>query len=228
MADRDITVFYNVHRLDAIEKHLTGNTSVEEIICRELDKLYEQTVPETERVDIDNLIAAEDAERQAFLEASRRFSVIHLHDADHDYHFTSELHTDFFHAARLYRMITKELKGPGSLADRLSKSFMSHQPIDPETFSKLCDSIPYDNRITALMEFDFEDGTVGICRSSDNAWWYYDLKDVSSAVYKAERRTSLRWDDWKKIFESALEGKELDVYGEEECQDETPSPSMQM
>ena len=87
------------------------------------------------------------------------------------------------------------------------------------------------------MEFNFEDGTVGVCQSSDNAWWYYDLNDVSAAVYRADRKSNLRPGAREEIFSAALEGKELDVYGEaisEEdgqnhiAQDEDCSPVISM
>lgn len=228
MGDRDITIFFNDDKLNALERRLApqGRT-IEGTLMLHLDKLYAELVPASERSEIDQRIAQERAQAEAEREAARRFAVIHLHDAENDYQLTSELHTDFFQAARLYRLITKELKGPGSLVDRMSKSFMAHQSIDPRTFSELCDRMPYDSRITAIIEFDFEEGAVGVCQSSDNSWWYYNLKDVSNAVYRAERKSDLRWDTRKEIFESSLEGKELDVYGEEESQDEAP-PALKM
>ena len=73
------------------------------------------------------------------------------------------------------------------------------------------------------MEFDLEDGTVGVCDSSDNAWRYYKLKDVSTAVYKAERKSGLRWSEEQEIFTKALSGKEIDVY-----EDQAPADAMHM
>ena len=228
MADTDITLFYNQHRMEVMQRHLAAQgSSAEELLYQSLDDIYAKFVPEQEREDIDLMISIERQQEQAAIEAAKRFSVVHLHDANTDYHFTSELHTSFLHAARLYRMVTKDLKSPLPSTDAMSYAFMSHRPISPQKFSELCDSIATDNRITALIEFDFEDGTVGVCQSSDNAWWYYDLKDVSNAVFRADRKSGLRLDTREELFTAALEGKELDVY-EEETQDEDASPAMQM
>ena len=224
MADLDITLFCNAHRFDAMARALAlQGMTVEQALYPAVDILYEKVVPAEERRQIEDTIAAEETQRLQEREASRRFSVVHLHDADGDLHFISELHTNFYNAARLYRMVTKELFGTAPVMDRLSYAFMAHQAITPVTFSALCQTMPNDQRITAVMEFDFEDGTVGVCDSSDNAWRYYKLKDVSTAVYKAERKTGLRWSEEQDVFTRALSGKEIDVY-----EDQSPVDAMQM
>ena len=59
------------------------------------NQIYEQTVPENERKDIENLIrneALEEAERR---EAARCFAVNHMHDGEDDFHFTTDICTNF-------------------------------------------------------------------------------------------------------------------------------------
>lgn len=68
------------------------------------------------------------------------------------------------------------------------------------TFSVLCSAMPNDPRITALVEFDFDHDTISVCESSDNAWWTYNLKDVSTAMYKAERKEGLSLDARHEIL----------------------------
>lgn len=212
MADIDITLFCNAHRFDAMARALAlQDMTVVQALYPALDILYEKVVLAEERRQIENTIADEETQRLQEREAARRFSVVHLHDADGDLHFISELHTNFYNAARLYRMVTKDLTGPAPVMDRLSYAFMAHQTITPVTFSALCQTMPNDQRITAVMEFDFEDGTVGVCDGSDNAWRYYKLKDVSTAVYKTERKSGLRWSEEQELFTKALSGKEIDI-----------------
>ena len=57
----------------------------------------------------------------------------------------------------------------------------------------------------------------------DNAWRAYNLKDVSAAMYKAERKEGLSLDARHEIFATALEGKEI-TFGEGEDE----SPALQM
>jgi len=42
--------------------------------------------------------------------------------------------------------------------------------IDADKYEYLCDRMPNDFRITALMDFDLDNETVSVCDSSDNAW----------------------------------------------------------
>ena len=224
MPEIDITLFCNDHRFNAMARALAlQGMTVEQALYPALDVLYEQIVPPDERRQIEEYIADEEARRIRECEAARRFSVVHLHDSEGDLHFISELHTNFYNAARLYRMVTKELSGPAPVMDRLSYAFMTHQSITPMTFSALCQTMSNDQRITAVMEFDLEDGTVGVCDSSDNAWRYYKLKDVSTAVYKAERKSGLRWSEEQELFTKALSGKEIDIDS-----GEAPVEAMQM
>ena len=91
------------------------------------------------------------------------------------------------------------------------------------TFSVLCNAMPNDPRITALVEFDFDHNTVSVCESSANAWVSYNLKDVSAAMYKAERKEGLSLDARHEIFAAALEGKEITF---DEVEDESPDLQM--
>ena len=175
---------------------------------------------------IDAKIAQEHAERMAEYEASRRFAVVHLHDDQQDYHFISEVHTNFLQSARLYRLVTKDMPGPGTTLDRMKNCFLRHQPIAPEVFAQYCDDMPTDHRITALVEYDLENGMVSACESSDNHWLTYKLKDVSTAVFRADRKSNLSLKERNEIFQEALYGKEIEF--DEQDFDEDPAPTMTM
>lgn len=228
MADTDITLFYNTHRLTALERILTeSGRSLENELLHELNDLYKNLVPEDEQTEIESQIERETAAENAAREAARRFAVIHFHEGDDDFHFTSELRNSFYSAAYLYRRDLKDEVGKCTL-DSLARHFGEYQAIDELTFSVLCDAMPNDQRITALMDFDFDRGMVSVCESSDNAWWTYDLNDVSAAVYRAERKSGLNLETRREIFSEALAGKEIEMDGENQDVEESDSPTMQM
>lgn len=228
MADTDITLFYNTHRLSALERILTeSGSSLESELLHELNDLYKNLVPEDERSEIEFRIERENASENAAREAERRFAVIHFHEGDDDFHFTSELRNNFYSAAYLYRRDLKDEVGKYTL-DSIARHFGEYQAIDELTFSVLCDAMPNDQRITALMDFDFDNGTVSVCESSDNAWWTYALNDVSAAVYRAERKSGLSLETRREIFSEALAGKEIAMDGEAECIEGSDSPAMQL
>lgn len=85
-----------------------------------------------------------------------------------------------------------------------------------------------DFRITALLDFDIDSGTVSVCDSSDNAWRTYDLHDVSVAAYKAFRDDYRPTDERERIFNSELEQKEIRMDSEDEVAAEDMCHDMQM
>ena len=163
MTDEEIVLYFNEHRLAKLESYLLKDgSSVEHELQNLLDRFYEQTVPEHERMEVEAQIELEREREAAQREASRRFAVVHFHEGDDDFFFTSELRNSFY-------------------------------------------------------------SIISVCESSGNAWRTYDLKDVSAAMYKAERKEGLSLDARHEIFAVALEGKEITF---DESEDESPDLQM--
>lgn len=227
MSDVDVTVFYNEHRVAAMERALK-NTGVilEDRLERILDSIYQELVPAVEREQIEAQIAREASEEYARQQAARRFAVVHFHDADDDFNFTTELSNKFYTMAYRYREFMKDEVGAVTL-ESLARHFGEYEPVDEVTFSILCNTMPDDPRITAVADFDFENNTVSICEGGDDEWRTYDLKDVSTAVFKATRKSGLLMEDRQVIFDKALEGKEI-LFDEDASEDESEGPALQM
>ena len=224
MTDEEIVLYFNEHRLAKLESYLLKDgSSVEHELQNLLDRFYEQTVPEHERMEVEAQIELEREHEAAAREASRRFAVVHFHEGDDDFFFTSELRNSFYSIANLYRSTLKDEIGKYTLDSIAQSNFSGSQTINDMTFSVLCNAMPNDPRITALVEFDFDHNTVSVCESSANAWVSYNLKDVSPAMYKAERKEGLSLDARHEIFAAALEGKEITF---DEVEDESPDLQM--
>ncbi len=228
MADTEITLLFNAHRYEALERILTeSGSSVENELLRELNGMYRALAPENERAAIESKIERENAEAEAASEAARRFAVVHLHDSDDDLLFTTELRNDFYSMAYLYRNELKDMVGQYTL-DSLAERFGSYQVIDETVFSALCHAKPNDPRITALVEFDFEHNTVSVCSSGDDEWHTYDLKDVSAAFYRANRKNHLPLTARQEIFSEAVVEKEIRSDTEMENEARSDRPTLQM
>lgn len=228
MADIDITIFYNQERLDAMRRVLAAQgMDLETAIYGQMDALYESVVPAQERAVLDEKIERENAQRQAEYEASRRFAVVHLHDEQEDYHLISEMHTSFYQSARIFREATRDSRDHSAWLGRMKAGFRSHDAIAPEVFAQYCEDMPNDNRITALIEYDLENGMVSACESSDNHWLTYKLKDVSTAAFHAERKLSIPNDTRREIFETKLMGKEIE-FDEPGLSEDPAGPAMTM
>lgn len=222
MANKNITVSYNEHRLAALEKVLQAQyKNIAGELMPELDSMYEKYVPVDIRNKVESLISREEAELRR---SEGCFAVYHIHDDFDDYHFTDEFNKTFYDAAMRYREMSEYGYNAKTVDTVAHEYFPDHQPIGVSVFSVLCDTMPNYNRISALIEFDLENETVGVCDSSDSAWRVYNLEDVLDAVRKAELKPEDVFKTDREIFGEALKGKEIDL----EDESQTAEPAMQV
>ena len=209
MNNIDITLSFNELRLNALREYLEPlGFSVEEQLQKTFDEFYESMIPEDERAKIEKQISELEEAEKLKADAARRFAVIHLHEGDDDNHFTTEYDDSFYRAAIVY---TDDIRGEvGRLTlDSLAQEFSEHQLIDDLTFSVLCNAKPYDQRITAILEFDFDDGKINVCDNTDGVWKTFSLDDVVDAVNKARSKPDMFLETRNAIFNTALDGKEV-------------------
>lgn len=220
MNDIDINLYYNRYRLEALERVLhSQGKSIEDAVYPMLDSLYEQLVPAVERGDIENRIAAENAQAAAEAEAARRFGVIHLHQGDDDFYLIANEQKDLYTMAALYRRQLQPNIGTVPLWD-LTGQFHKADRVFQSDYLRLCRAMPDDNRITALMELDFDSGTISVCDNRENSWTTYYLKDVSTAIFKAERKSGLSSAVRQRIFNEALQDKAIATVHQDEEQED--------
>lgn len=206
----DITLYLNEYRVKALSDALREKTAetVEDKLCEAFDALYQQYVPAEDIAQLEASIELKEAVEREAAESARRFAVYHVRENDEDYHFTSDYFKTPMQAAYRYRLYDR---GELSAApETFVTALMETTPLTVQKFSELCDNINTDLRVTVLMEFDLDEGTVGIC-GSDDAWRTYSLHDFSVAAYKAYRSDYRSEDCRREIFHAALCGKEIDT-----------------
>lgn len=220
MNDIDITLYLNEYRVRALADALGNQTAetVEDKLTEAFDTLYQEYVPDEQRASIEARIEREDTAEQARLEAARRIAVYHIRENGDDCHFTSDIFRSPMQAAYRYRLYERgELSAdPKTFAD----AFIETNPVNLEYFGKVCADIHADDRVTALLEFDLDEGRVSVCDGMDNEWQTYSLRDFSVAAYKAFRSDYRSEEGRREIFNNTLVGKELD-FSEEPSNDIT-------
>lgn len=226
MNDIDITLYLNEYRVRALADALGNQTAetVEDKLTEAFDTLYQEYVPDEQRASIEARIERENAAEQARMEAARRFAVYHIRENDDDCHFTSDYFLSPMQAAYRYRLYERgELSAdPKTFTD----AFIETNPVSLEYFVKVCADIHSDNRVTALLEFDLDEGRVSVCDSTDNEWQTYSLHDFSVAAYKAFRSDYRSEECRREIFNNSLARKEMDL--SEETDDETENQVIQI
>ena len=226
MNDIDITLYLNEYRVRALADALCNQTAetVEDKLTEAFDTLYQEYVPDEQRASIEARIERENAAEQARLEAARRFAVYHIRENGDDYHFTSDHFRTPMQAAYRYRLY--ERGGLSADPKTFADAFIEKSPISLDHFSKVCADIHSDDRVTALFEFDLDEGRVSVYDSTDNEWQTYSLRDFSVAAYKAFRSDYRNEECRREIFNNSLAGKEMDL--SEETDDETENQVIQI
>lgn len=226
MNDIDITLYLNEYRVRALADALGSQTAetVENKLTEAFDTLYQEYVPDEQRASIEARIEREDAAEQARLEAARRFAVYHIRENGDDCHFTSDYFLSPMQAAYRYRLYERgELSAdPKTFTD----AFIETNPVSLEYFGEVCVDIHSDDRVTALLEFDLDEGWVSVYNSIDDDWQVYSLRDFSVAAYKAFRSDYRSEECRREIFNNSLAGKEMDL--SEETDDETENQVIQI
>lgn len=223
----ETVLYFNELRQKALEEELTpyGRTVADEL-KNAFNTMYETLVPEEKRLAIEAEIQKTEAEEQAAAEANRRFGVFHIHENGEDSYFISELFQSLYSTAYRYRLYDRgEISGdPQDFASAFGEAI----PITETEYNVLCDQMPNDIRIQALVEYDLDDGTVSACESSDNAWQSYRLRDLSVAAFKAHRSSYRISAQRQRIFVEALEGKGIIPPDEDLDDGQSDAPTMQM
>ena len=106
MSDIDITLYLNKYRVRALSDALGNQTAetVEDKLAEAFDTLYQEYVPDEQRVSVEAMIESEYAAEQAKMEAARCFAVYHIRENGDDYHFTSDHFRSPMQAAYRYRL----------------------------------------------------------------------------------------------------------------------------
>ena len=141
MSDIDITLYLNKYRVRALSDALGNQTAetVEDKLAEAFDTLYQEYVPDEQRVSVEAMIESEYAAEQAKMEAARRFAVYHIRENGDDYHFTSDHFRSPMQAAYRYRLYERgELSAaPETFAD----AFIETNPVNLEYFNEVCSDI---------------------------------------------------------------------------------------
>ena len=199
-------LFFNELKYEAVSKVLNDlDSTVEEQLHRTFEDLYLNLISKETRANIDKRIADAEAAEQAAAEAGRRFAVYHLHDGSDDYHFVDELRNSFLSAAATYKGMIEDGVLNHTMDSIAHECFGEHQPIDMLTFSVLCDAKEHDERIAAVIEFDFDVGKMIVSEGKEEAYSVHELKDIAAAIDCAfKNKNKLLLFEREVLFKDAL------------------------
>ena len=216
MADEEVTVWLNVHRMEALEEQVKlRGVSLKALLHDYLTNLYVQLVPTEEQQRIEDTIVAEQKADAEEAEANRRFSVFRVTEHGKESLFLVDGEMDMLRTANTLRDYTKILEALSGyskdmkMGNRFSDMFPKREPILEQRFQAAVEErLDNTGRVVGAYEIDLDKGEFSALNIMDG-WKSFGVKDICSAAYRAMRKEYASWDSRWERFLSSLDGKEL-------------------
>lgn len=209
MGDTSIELSLNRHQYNALERILTErSTNIETVMQARLIELYRQTVPEQERVDINNQIESERLAAEQREAELRRFSVFRITEKGATICLECNHALNFMQAAYQARRYLRQEMDPPTRA--FAEYFLRNgTQISEEKFSALVgERIEGRHNITGLCDINLDSGMFHTAHHL-NGWASFHLKNVTTAAYHAYRKSYCSNDNMWRIFLDYLDGRQI-------------------
>ena len=209
MGDTSIELRMNRHEYDALERILTDcGTNTVAVMQARLIELFSQTVPDQERVDINNQIESERLAAEQREAELRRFSVFRITEKGTTVCLECNHALNFMQAAyQVRRYLRQEMDPPTSA---FAEYFLRNGTlISEEKFSALVgERIEGSHNITGLCDINLDSGMFHTAHHL-NGWASFHLKDVTTAAYHAYRKSYCSNDNMWRIFLDYLNSRQI-------------------
>ena len=205
MANKELIIPIPYRKYVALREALErGGNNFDEQLQAKAEAWYQELIPQEQREQIEKQIAQDDA-----LEAmkAKQFAVIRIRDELDDYYFTTESGEDFYSVAKYCAEVQDRGNPSEYTADTIASFFNQHYPIDETMYDVLKDALKTDNRISAVLDIDFDIGAFSVLNPEKNAWEKYSIESIVQAARIAQEFE--KWDESmgeKKFYEN-LDGK---------------------
>ncbi len=224
----DLGMYYDERKLKALREHYDG--TIEGYVEYQLNTLFEEVVPNDVQNAIEELNLQEELQAEREAQENIRFSLNHIRQNDVDYYFTDRDAQSFFAAANIYRVYSRRniAKSPLPKSTLVQEHHLFRIDIDKGEYDELLNQYGLNKHVVSVLDFDLDDGTARVMLDGESEWYSYMLKDISTAVFYANKNKYGNFDFKEMKFNEHLEGKEIDNPDEDINCDEDNNPAMQM
>lgn len=216
----EVSLWLEQPRYDAIQRILQeSGTDLETVMQARLEEFYRQTVPDHERLKINNMMEATRLAEEIERESNMRISVFRIKQDGQDSYFITERPVEFLGVARCLRQY---LRGELAMEPKpFTDCFGVYKWLAENQFQDLVqERMEHPRKIVSVFDIDFDKGEVALV-DAFHGWQRYRMRDVSNAAYAAYRKRWTSEDDrQRKLFEH-LDGREIPFRQES-------GPTMQM
>ena len=145
-------------------------------------------------------------------EADRKYTAFRVRENGADSFFQLDSQEDILEVAKFLRRYLSGEQGQAVAALQQS-AFAGMKPVTAEQYHQLTAlRMEAPGKVTGVFELDFDKQEVSTAGAVDG-WKTWSMRDVSTAVYHAYRKSSLRPEQYMTRFLDKLDGRELTSAG---------------
>ena len=205
MNSRDITLWIDERWYDALTKHLKGKT-LEEHLENVIEEMCNK-LPQQEYESIRGEIWQEQQDERKAREAARRFAVFHVTEGGNSTYFLAEENLEFFQIARRIRSYIR--KSGKDTPAQFTGMFSHGERVSREQFDEyVSERLDNTGRVVGAFDIDLDNGYLDALNIMDG-WKRFHIRDVSSAVYFALKKSGASLEEQWSTFLDRLQGKEV-------------------
>ena len=202
-SSREIVLWLDDRWYDALSRQLKDET-VEDRLNSYLNELVSQ-LPEQVREKITGEIREEDQQYRREAEASKKYSAFRITENGSTEHFMVERSIGMLETAGYVRTCLRQELGPRPFREMLrNRVEISAEDFDGMAVARIADG----SRVTNVFDINFDRQEFSAVRSV-SGWMTYRMKDVSAAVWHADRGSSHDWNVRQARLAEKLAGKEI-------------------
>ena len=206
-SSREITLWLDERWYEALSRQLEDET-VEGKLNDYLDNLI-SLLPTHIYDKINGEMREEQQQREQMIEAGKKYSAFRITENGSTEHFMMEHSVGMLEAAGYVRTCLRQELGPRPFREMLrDRVKISAEDFDGMAVARIADG----SRITDVFDINFDRQELSTVRSV-SGWMTYRLKDVSTAVWHADRGGSHDWNARQTRLTERLAGKEITSAG---------------
>ena len=206
-----LELWLHEYKLAALERVMNeSGTDTQTVMQARFDELYRQYVPAQERTDINNAIEGERLATERRAEENDSFAIFHVHENGNEEYYRTKLFSDLLGAARALR---RHLRDESTEHISFAERFADRTGISAEDFDKfVLERMDNTGRIVGAYDIDFDKREFSAVNILDG-WKTYAMRDVSTAVYNADRSPYAHATQRLDILLDKLDGKVITSAG---------------
>lgn len=221
MAIKGIMIYYNLHRLEALEQALfKQGLELDTVLAPAMERLYEQYVPAPVRGGIEMKVR-EDELRDS---GEKRSSITLLFCTERGRESylmeTSSVLDGFYKVAGCFKNYFEQGQNMGFAR------FSGMQVLEADVFAELSETAMQHKLIDHVIDWNLDMGIVSYMNTQTGFQSFYQESDVLKAELTTKATECESFEQITQKFQKKLVGKECDVFGTYLSQTKADTPQM--